>query len=107
MMNLSRRRHSNMLLSLRSEPVQSTICSRLNIQFNVKGRKSLKQSTVFQAAKDGLAGTSPKKKGPASKISNSLLEVVATHAEVFQIGDGELRGKDIKRLIGGSTVGTE
>jgi hypothetical protein len=32
--------------------------------------------------------------------------VVATHAEVCQVGDGELKGLDIKRLIGASIVGT-
>jgi hypothetical protein len=32
--------------------------------------------------------------------------MVASHAEVCQIGDGELQGKDLKRLIGASIVGT-
>jgi hypothetical protein len=32
---------------------------------------------------------------------------VATHAEVSQVGDGELKGKDFKRLIGASIIGTE
>jgi hypothetical protein len=32
--------------------------------------------------------------------------MVATHAEVCQVGDGELKGKDLKRLIGASIVGT-
>jgi hypothetical protein len=31
---------------------------------------------------------------------------VATHAEVCQVGDGELKGRDVKRLIGASIVGT-
>ncbi len=64
------------------------------------------QSTVYQATKDGLAGTSPKKKGPAPKIPSKFLKVVATHAEVCQVGDGELKGRDVKRLIGASIVGT-
>jgi len=88
------------------EPVQS-ICERLNKEFKLDGKKQLSRSTVYQAAKDGLAGTSPKKKGPPSKIPVVLLEVVATHAEVCQVGDGELKGRDLKRLIGASMVGTE
>lgn len=87
-----------------AESVQST-CSRLNNAYGLNGKK-LTRSTVYQATKDGLAGTSPKKKGPRSKIPNKLLEVVATHAEVCQVGDGELKGLDIKRLIGASIVGT-
>ena len=62
------------------ESVQST-CSRLNNAYGLNGKK-LTRSTVYQATKDGLAGTSPKKKGPRSKIPDKLLEVVATHAEV-------------------------
>ena len=31
---------------------------------------------------------------------------MATHAEVCQVGDGELKGRDLKRLIGASIVGT-
>jgi hypothetical protein len=87
-----------------AESVQST-CSRLNNAYGLNGKK-LTRSTVYQATKDGLAGTSPKKKGPRSKIPDKLLEVVATHAEVCQVGDGELKGLDIKRLIGASIVGT-
>lgn len=89
-----------------SEPVQS-ICTRLNLEYNLVGSKSLKRSTVYQAAQNGLAGTSPKKRGPAPKIPMVLLEVAATHSQVCQAGDGELKGKDIKRLIGASMVGTK
>ena len=46
------------------------------------------------------------KKGPQSKIPNKFLEMVATHAEICQVGDGELRGKYLRRLIGASIVGT-
>ena len=63
------------------------------------------RSTVYQAVKDGLAGTSPKKKGPPPKIPVKLLEVVAAHAEVCQVGDGELKSRDMKRLIGASIIG--
>jgi hypothetical protein len=52
------------------EPVQS-ICNRLNTEFNLDGKK-LAQSTVYQAAKDGLGGTSPKKMGPEPKIPVQL-----------------------------------
>jgi hypothetical protein len=89
----------------RAESVQS-ICSRLNIAYGLDGKRRLTRSTLYQATKDGLAGASPKKKGPASKIPDTLLAVVATHAEVCQVGDGELKGLDIKRLIGASIVGT-
>jgi hypothetical protein len=33
--------------------------------------------------------------------------MVATHAEVSQVGDGELKEKDFKRLFGASIIGTE
>ena len=87
------------------ESVQS-ICDRLNAEFNLDGKK-LARSTVYQAAKDGLARTSPEKMGPEPKIPVQFLKVVATHAEVCQVGDGELRGRDLKIKIGASMVGTE
>ena len=80
-----------------SEPVQG-ICDRL---------KQLTRSTIYQAAKDGLAGMSPKKRGPPPKIPDTLLQALATHAEVCQVGDGELKGKDLQRLIGASKLGTD
>ena len=82
------------------------MCLRLNKEFNLDGKRQLTRSTVYQAAKDGLAGTSPKKKGPEPKIPSKFLKVVETHAEVCQVGDGELKGRDVKRLIGASIVGT-
>ena len=92
-----------------SEPVKC-ICDRLNEKFGLvsgPGKKQLTRSTIYQAAKDGLAGQSPKKRGPAPIIPDTLLKVLATHAEVCQVGDGELRGKDMQRLIGASKLGTE
>ncbi len=89
----------------RVEPVQS-ICHRLNAQFKLDGKRKLKRSTVYQAAKSGLAGQSPKKRGPAPKIPVDFVALLATHAEVCQVGDGELKGRDVKRLIGASIVGT-
>ncbi len=98
---------TNLLLAAgkTGEPVQS-MCLRLNKEFNLDGKRQLTRSTVYQAAKDGLAGTSPKKKGPEPKIPSKFLKVVETHAEVCQVGDGELKGRDVKRLIGASIVGT-
>ena len=97
---------TNLVASKTGESV-GKICERLNIEFCLDGTKRLARSTVYQATKDGLAGCSPtKKKGPAPKIQNRFLEMVATHAEVCQVGDGELKGKDLKRLIGASILGT-
>ena len=89
-----------------TEPVQS-ICTRLNLDYALVSPKRLRRSTVYQAAQDGLAGTSPKKRGPPPKIPMVLLELTATHAQVCQAGDGELKSKDLKRLIGASMAGTK
>ena len=61
---------------------------------------------MYCAVKKGLAGKSPPKKGPPPKIPSVLLKAVATHVEVAQVGEGELKGRDIKRLIGASMKGT-
>ncbi|KAI2511962.1 hypothetical protein MHU86_2478 [Fragilaria crotonensis] len=90
----------------RGEPV-NTICNRLNQDFKLDGAKRLARSTVYQAAKDGRAGMSPPSRGPEPNIPGKFLQLVATHAEVSQVGDGELKGKDFKRLIGASILGTE
>ena len=82
------------------------MCQRLNKAFGLDGKKQLSRSTVYRACKEGLAGTSPRKKGPAPKIPDKFLKMVATHAEVCQVGDGELKGKDLRRLIGASIVDT-
>jgi hypothetical protein len=89
-----------------SDPVQK-ICNRLNQDFKLDGRKRLARSTVYQAAKVGLAGMSPKTRGLASKIPKKFMKQVAMHSEVSQVGNGELKSKDFKRLIGASVVGTE
>lgn len=90
----------------RTEPVHS-ILHRLNAQFKLDGRgKKLTRSTVYEATKNGLAGQSPKKRGPAPKVPSDFVALVATHAEVCQVGNGELKGRDVKRLIGASMVGT-
>jgi hypothetical protein len=90
-----------------AEPVHR-ISERLNRDFNLNGKEKLAQSIVNQAAKLGLSGTSPKKKGPVPKITHKFLEVEATHAEVCQqVGNDEMRGRDLKRLIGASIAGTQ
>ncbi len=61
---------------------------------------------MHQAAKSALAGQSPLKRGPAPTIPVDFVALVATHAEVCQVGDGKLKGRDIKGLIGASIVGT-
>jgi hypothetical protein len=71
------------------------------------GKKRLTRSTVYQAAKDGLAGMSPKTRGPAAKIPMDFMKLVATHSEASQVGNGELKGKAFKRLVGASIVGTK
>ena len=42
---------------------------------------------MYRAYKGGIAGISPKKKDPAPKIQHEFLTMVATHAEVCQVGD--------------------
>jgi hypothetical protein len=70
-------------------------------------KKKLAKSTVYRAVAKGNAGQSPKKKGPSSEIPQVLVQVVAVHSEMSQLGEGELRGREIKRLIGAAVLGTE
>jgi hypothetical protein len=83
---------TNLVAAGTGEPVHA-ICKRLNQAFNLDGTKRLARSTVYNATKSGLIGVSPMKKGPEPKIPDILLEVVATHAQVCQVGDGELKGR--------------
>jgi hypothetical protein len=78
----------------------------VNAKYKLVGNRKVAKSTVYCAVKNGLAGKTPPKKGPAPKVPEVLLKAVAAHVEVNQVGDGELRGKDIKRLIGASVAGT-
>jgi len=83
---------------------------RLNDKYGLaNNERKLAKSTLHKAIAAGFVGKSPKKRGPAPSIPNELLEVVAAHAKVSQVsgGGGELRGRDIKRLIGAATVGTQ
>ena len=93
---------------LHDETVNSII-ERLNAKHSLVGtRKTLSKSTLYRAVSKGSRGlTSPAKKGPPTKIPDVLLQVVATHAQVSQCGDGEMRGREIKRLIGAATIGTQ
>jgi hypothetical protein len=78
----------------------SSIVSQLNHDFQLDGRKKLSKSALYRAVSCGHIGASPLKRGPAPRIPDILLDVVARHAEVNQVGDGgELRGRDIKRLM--------
>ncbi len=99
------RRTGTSMLAGKQEPV-SSVCKQLNEACNLDGRKKLKRSTVYEGAKDGSTGKSPKKKGPAPKIPGAFVSLVATRAEVCQVGDGERKGRDFKQLIGASIVGT-
>ncbi|KAI2507438.1 hypothetical protein MHU86_6930 [Fragilaria crotonensis] len=74
----------------------------------IPSAEKLVKSTVYSAIASGNAGKSPKKKGPNARIPKELVEVCGVHAEVCQVSaSGELRGRDIKRLIGAATIGTE
>ncbi len=97
---------TNLVTGKASAESLQNICWRLNKAYNLDGKQQLTRSTVYKATEDGLAGVSPKKKGPLSKIPAKLLEAVKTHAEVCQVRDGELKGLDVKRLIGPFIVGT-
>ena len=92
---------------LHDEPVNSII-DRLNLKHSLIGtRKTLTRSTLYRAVSRGNHGVqSPAKKGPQAKIPDVLVEVVATHAQVSQCSEGEMRGREIKRLIGAAILGT-
>ncbi len=87
------------------ETVRAMI-ARLNDKYELTGAKKLTMSTVYQQARLELAGTSPKKMGPPSKIPTVIWECLETHMQVSQAGDGELKGKDIKRLNTASISGS-
>ncbi len=74
----------------------------------MNGRKKLSKSTLYRAVRRGHAGASPLKRGPVPRIPDILVDVVVTHTEVSQVGDGgELRGRDIKKLINAAVMGTK
>jgi hypothetical protein len=103
---------TTILMSSKRKDTKQTadqILQHLNETHDLIGTaKTLSRSTVYRAAANGLIGKSPMKKGPPAKIPSALLEVVAVHAEVCQVGNqGELRGREIQRLIGASVLGTK
>jgi hypothetical protein len=81
----------------------------LNQKYNlVEGNKKLSKTTLYRAVRHGKVGESPMKRGPAPKIPDVLLEVTSLHAEVSQVGEGgELRGREIKRILGAAVIGTK
>ena len=84
------------------------LVARLNLKYNLVGKRKLTRSTLYRAVQHGKIGVSPCKKGPPTKIPELLLDLAATHSEVSQVGNGgELRGRDFKRLIGAAVLGTQ
>ena len=91
-----------------SRETAQQVVTRLNAEYNLNGKRKLSKSTVYREVKKGNIGRSPPKKGPPTKIPDILLDVVATHSEVCQVGNGgELRGQGIKRLLGAAVLGTK
>ena len=93
--------------SLHDEPVNSII-ERLNSKHSLIGtKKTLTRSTLYRAVSKGSSGVqSPAKKGPPAKIPDVLVAVVAAHAQVSQCSEGEMRGREIRRLIGAAIMDT-
>ena len=76
-------------------PAVSTWCNHLsNVEYNLD-EKRLARSTVYNAVKEGCSGLGSKPMGPKPKIPDELVAMVAIHAEVSQVGNGELRDRDI------------
>ncbi len=102
-------KQANMLMadSFHNEPVNSII-ARLNLKHSLIGtKKTLTRSTLYRAVSKGSNGLqSPAKKGPQLKIPDVLLAVVAAHAQVSQCGDGDMRGREIRRVIGAAILDT-
>ena len=85
----------------------TNIVASLNEKYKLNGEKKLSKTTLYRAVRQGRVGESPMKRGPAPKIPEILLDVCASHTEVSQVGEGgELRGRDIKRLINAAVLGT-
>ena len=62
---------TNLIAEKTTEEPVGAMCQRLNKAFDLDGKNRLAWSTVYRAYKDGIAGTSPKKKGPAPKSNTS------------------------------------
>jgi hypothetical protein len=88
---------------------ESVAClvTRLNKKYNLDGKRRLSRSTIYRAVQQGHVGQSPCKMGPPPSIPDVLMDALAAHSEVSQVGNGgELRGRDFKRLIGAAVMGT-
>ena len=66
----------------------------------------LAYGTVCKATtKDGFVRCCKiEKKGPESINPIKLMEMIATHPAVCQVGDGELKGKDLKQQLMGASI---
>ena len=97
-----------MVYPLHDEPV-CAIIKRMNAMHSLIGtRKILTRRTLYRSVSTGSRGErSPAKKGPPSKMPDILLEIDAAHAQVSQFSDGEMRGREIKRLMGAAVQGTD
>ena len=106
---LHRRRHENEndIISELFGSVKGLVV-HLNEKYNLNGKRKLSVTTLYRAIRLGKIGqSSPSKRGPTPKIPTILLDVVASHSEVSQVGNGgELRGRDIKRIMGAAVLGT-
>ena len=88
---------------------ESVAClvARLNTKYNLNGIRKLSRSTIYRSVQQGHVGQSPSKMGPQPSIPIVLMDILAAHSEVSQVGNGgELRGRDLKRLIGAAVLGT-
>jgi hypothetical protein len=78
-----------------SNETARSVCERLNLQYDLYGNKRLARSTIYNAIKEDRIGQSPKPKGPAPKIPNNFVAMLAAHSQLCQVSDGELRGQNI------------
>ena len=85
------------------------ILLQLNGEYQLNGQKKLSRSTLYRAVNSGHVGASPLKRDPPrAAIPDILLDVVAIHTEMSQLGKrGKLRGRDIKRTINAAVMGTK
>ena len=55
----------------------------------------------------GLAGLSPPRKGPATKVPDSVVALVSTHTSMSQLNGAELKPRAIKRNLLALVQGTD
>ena len=96
---------TSIVVSEDSKETAASVCQRLNLQYNLDGKKKLARSTIYKAIREGLQGQSPKRRGPAPKIPDDFVAMIATHSQLRQVSGGELKGRDICRVIGASIEG--